>query len=153
MPQPVTCANCGAMMTPQWDGRIYACPYCKTQVQVAISGEQIAAGMALDLTNMDAFLSKLAYTLWQGFQEHTRIDAQGNWVRSIEIHLEPDVFFVRREGQHVVAQHQKIVRGIALRTKQLALDVWVDLLTESLAAQANTNARAAWVLGQLGGKR
>jgi hypothetical protein len=143
------------MMTPAWDGRVYACPFCRTQVQVAITGDQLAAGMALDLTNIDAFLARLAYALWQGFSEHTRIDAQGpgNSVRMIEIHLEPDVFSVRREGQHVVAQHQKIVRGIALRTKELALDAWVGMLTDCLAAQANTNARAAWVLGQLGGKR
>ncbi|HEY8072627.1 MAG TPA: hypothetical protein VIF62_00915 [Labilithrix sp.] len=153
MSQPVACSNCGAMMTPQWDGRTYACPFCKTKVQVAISGDQIAAGMSLDLTNIDAFLARLAFTLHQGFHEHTRIEAQGNWVIAIEIHLEPDVYMVRREGQHAVAHHKKIVRGIALRTKEMPLDQWVALLTDSLAAQANTNARAAWVLGQLGGKR
>jgi hypothetical protein len=141
------------MMVPQWDGRVHACPYCKTQVQVAISGDQIAAGMALDLANVDAFLSRLANTLYQGFSEHTRINAQGNYVLGIEIHLEPDVFMVRREGQHAVAQHQKMVRGIALRTHTLALDVWVQMLTDALANHANTNARAAWVLGQLGGQR
>lgn len=154
MSHPVPCNNCGAMMVPAWDGRVYSCPFCKTQGQVAISGDQIAAGMALDLSNIDAFLGRLAYTLWQGFAEHTRIDAQGNWVRSIEVNLEPDVFMIARDPQnHAVAHHKKIVRGVALRTKQLALDVWVDLLTESLANHANTNARAAWVLGQLGGKR
>lgn len=140
-------------MQPAWDGRVYACPFCKTQCQVAITGDQIAAGLALDLSNIDNFLARLAHTLWQGFAEHTRIDAQGTWVRSIELHLEPDVFLVQREGRHAVAQHKKIVRGIALRTKQLPLDVWLDLLTGALAEHANTNARAAWVLAQLGGAR
>ena len=153
MSQPVACANCGAMMVPQWDGRLYACPYCRTQVQVAITGAQIAAGMALDLANVDAFLSRLANTLYQGFSEHTRIEANGNYVIGVEIHLEPDVFMVRREGQHAVAQHKKIVRGVALRTRTLSLDVWVEQLTGALAEHANTNARAAWVLGQLGGRR
>jgi hypothetical protein len=153
MSEAVSCNNCGAMMTPAWDGRLYVCPYCRTQVQVAITSDQIAAGMALDLANVDAFLSKLAGTLWQGFQENTRIQAQGQWVQSIEVNLEPDVFLVHREGQHAVAQHKKIVRGVALRTKTLSLDVWVGLLTEALATHANTNARAAWVLAQLGGKR
>jgi hypothetical protein len=122
-------------------------------MQVAISGEQIAAGMALDLQNVDAFLSRLAATLWQGYAEHTKIQAQGQWVQSIELDLDPDVFLVHREGQHAVAQHKKVVRGVALRTKQLSLDVWVNLLTDALAHHANTNARAAWVLAQLGGRR
>jgi hypothetical protein len=151
MSQPVACTNCGAMMVPAWDGRVYACPFCKTKCQVAITGDQIAAGMALDLSNIDAFLGRLAYALFQGFSEHTRIDAQGHFVRSIEIHLEPNVFLVSRDpSNRAVAQHKKIVRGVALSTKTIALDAWVDMLTKSLASQANTNARAAWVLAQLG---
>jgi hypothetical protein len=140
------------MMVPQWDGRLYTCPFCRTQVQVAITGQQLAAGMALDLANVDSFLSRLAGTLWQGFAEHTRIEANGAFVIGIEITLDPDVFSVRREGQHAIAHHKKVVRGIALRTRAMPLDQWVQMLTDALAAHANTNARAAWVLGQLGGR-
>jgi|SRR5579883_2888088 len=153
MSSPVPCNYCGAMMVPQFDGRTYACPYCKTQMQVAIGADQIAAGMALDLANVDRFLSHLANTLHQGFHEHTRIDANGTVVMAIEINLEPEVFMARREGQHVVAQHKKVVRGIALRTQTLPLDRWVEMLTQALATHANQNARAAWVLGQITGRR
>jgi hypothetical protein len=139
------------MMVPAWDGRVYACPFCKTQCQVAISSDQIAAGMALDLSNIDAFLSRLAAALWQGVQDRTRIEAHGQWVRSIQIDPDPYVYIVSRDPQNrAVAQHKKVVRGVALRTKTVPLDAWVDMLTDSLAAHANTNARAAWVLGQLG---
>ena len=137
-------------MTPQWDGRVYACPYCRTQMQVAIGADQIAAGMAVDLANVDVFLSKLAQTLHQGFSERSSIQANGTYVMAIEINLDPDHFHVHREGQHAVATHKKVVRGVALRTKTLALDVWYEQLTEALAGYANTNARAAWVLGQIG---
>lgn len=150
MSSPVQCNNCGAMMTPQWDGRVYACPYCRTQMQVAIGADQIAAGMAVDLSNVEAFLAKLANTLSQGFSEHTRIEASGPVVLAIEIQLDPDHFHVKREGQHAVATHKKVVRGVALRTKTLSLDVWYAQLTEALANHANTNARAAWVLSQIG---
>jgi hypothetical protein len=153
MTAPVRCDNCGATMTPHFDGRLYTCAYCRAQVQVAIGADQIARGMALDLANVDAFLARLANTLSQGFAEHSRIEANGSYVMAIEVLLEPDVFMVRREGQHAVAQHKKVVRGIALRTATLPLDRWVELLTESLANHANTNARAAWVLGQIGGRR
>jgi hypothetical protein len=147
---PVPCANCGAMMVPQPDGRTYACTYCNTRVQVAIEGRQIAAGMRLDLANADAFLAQLAQTLSTGFAEGTRIDAHGGQVRSIEVTIEQDVFLARREGQRIVAQHRRVVRGVALRTVKHPLDKWVKLLTDALAAEANTNARAAWVLSQIG---
>jgi hypothetical protein len=140
------------MMAPEPDGRTYACAYCRTRVQVAIDGRQIAAGMQADFSSADRFLSSLANTLSQGFAEHTVIHAQERYVLGIEVHLDPDKFFVRREGQHMVAQHQKVVRGIALRTATLPLDRWFELLCDALAAHANTNARAAWVLGQITGQ-
>jgi hypothetical protein len=140
-------------MAPGPDGRVVGCRYCGTRIQAAIGADQIAAGMALDLSNIDAFLGRLAATLQQGFAEHARIESSGSHVASIEVSLEPDVFSVRREGGHAVAQHKKIVRGIALRTSTVPLDRWVDLLLAALAAHANENARAAWVLGQFGGPR
>ena len=149
----VQCTGCGANMAPQADGRVHACPYCGAAIQVAIAADQLAAGMALNLQDVDAFLSRLANTMSQGFQEHTRIEANGRTVMLIEINLEPEVFVVRREGQHAVAQHKKVVRGIALKNTTLQLDRWVTMLTTALAKHANENARAAWVLGQLGGSR
>jgi len=139
------------MMTPQWDGRVYTCPFCRTQMQVAIGADQIAAGMAIDLANVDAFLTKLATTLSQGFTEHTQIQANGAVVMVIEVHLDPDHFHVHREGQHAVATIKKVVRGVSLKTKTVSLDIWYTQLTQALATHANTNARAAWVLGQIGG--
>lgn len=149
--KPVACKNCGAMMTPQADGRTYACNFCKTRLQVAVEGHQIAAGMRLDLSNVDAFLSQLAHTLATGFAESCRIHADAHAVHSIEVTLDPDVFLVHREGPRVVTRHKKMVRGIALRTETLDMDRWVKLLTEALARHANTNARAAWVLARLNG--
>ncbi len=140
-------------MAPAWDGRAYKCRFCSAVTQVAIGGDQIAAGMAVDLSNVDAFLAKLANTLHQGFSEHARIEARGTYVTAIEVNLEPDFFHVHREGAQAVTSHKKVVRGIALRTKQLPIDVWFEQLTRALADHANANARAAWVLSQLGGRR
>jgi hypothetical protein len=146
---PIPCQNCGAMMAPEADGRTYACGFCHTRVQVAIDGAQIAAGMRLDLSNAEALIAHLANTLSQGYAEHTRIHAQGSYVHAIEVDTEPDVFVLKREGHRLLAQHKKVVRGIALRTETLALDRWVQLLTDALARLANSNARAAWVLAQI----
>ena len=149
--QLVPCANCGAPMTPQQDGRTYACTYCNTRVLVAVDGGQIAAGLRLDLANLDGFLAQLANTLSAGYAEYTQIHANGRVVHGIEVNIEPDVFIARREPHGLIAQHKRLVRGIALRTETLALERWIELLTAALARHANTNARAAWVLAQLGG--
>ncbi len=150
---PVDCSNCGAKMHPGPDGRVYVCGYCNTQVQVALAGDQIAAGMRLDLANVEMLLAQLANTLSQGFSEHTRIHAEGRVVHVIEVDVDPDRFAIRREHGGVVAEHKKMVRGVALKTTKLPLDKWVHQLSEALARAANENARAAWVLSQLGGHR
>lgn len=148
---PVPCTHCGAMMTPLGDGRTYQCHYCNTRMVVAVEGHQLAAGMRLDLGNIDTFLGQLANTLHAGYAECTRIQAQGSYVHAIEVTLDPDGFSIRREGAGVIAQHKKMVRGIALKTNTLALPKWVEMLTEALARQAASNTRAAWVLAQLTG--
>ena len=139
------------MMNPQGDGRTYVCAFCHTRVLVAVEGHQIAAGMRLDLSNIDGFLGQLANTLHAGYAESTRITAQGAYVQAIEVTIEPDGFIVRREGAGVVAQYKKMVRGIALKTSTLPLDQWVEKLTAALARQAGSNTRAAWVLARLTG--
>jgi hypothetical protein len=153
MQGPIDCRNCGAKMTPQGDGRLYVCPYCRTHVQVGIGADQIAAGFAVDLQNVDAFLARLANALHQGFLESSRIEANGGYVTALEVNLEPDVFLAKREGGHVVTQHKRVVRGIALKTATLPIDRWYEMLTQALSRHANQNARAAWVLGQIGGSR
>ncbi len=140
-------------MQPEADGRTFACRYCGSRIQVAIDADQIARGMAVDLSNLEEFVQKLASALGQGFAEHSQIRAQGQVVHAIELRLEPDHFALEREGSAFVARHKKIVRGIALRTATLPLDLWFQKLTEALARHANQSSRAAWVLSQLTGQR
>ena len=149
---PIDCNVCGAPMTPQSDGRTYVCRYCNAQVQVAIEGHQIAAGMRLDLANADAFLAQLAAMLAAGFGAQTRVDAEGGRVVGLEVNLDPDVFLAHRESHGVVAKHRRVVRGIALRTATVPLERWVEQLTAALAKHANDNARAAQVLAELAGR-
>ncbi|MGH7298006.1 MAG: hypothetical protein ACRELB_23910, partial [Polyangiaceae bacterium] len=58
---PVNCHHCGAPMQPGADGRLYSCGYCGTKAQVGIGADQIAAGMALDMSNVETFLGHLAH--------------------------------------------------------------------------------------------
>jgi methyl coenzyme M reductase gamma subunit len=140
-------------MEPQADGRTFACRYCGSKIQVAIDGEQIARGMQVDLANLEDFVAKLATALSQGFAEHSTIEARGRVVHAISLALDPDHFVLHREGSEFVTRHKKVVRGVALKTAVLPLDQWFQKLTDALARHANQNARAAWVLSQLGGPR
>jgi len=150
--QPVRCGQCGAPMQPGADGRTFACTYCGTQVQAAIDGAQLAAGLKLDLADADAFLHGLATALHGALGERTKIKLHGDRIQHFEINLDPDLFVVKRESHGVVAQHKKLVRGVALKTATHPLDRWVQLLTKALAAHANENARIAQVLASLRGQ-
>jgi hypothetical protein len=138
-------------MEPEPDGRTFGCRYCGSKIQVAIDGAQIARGMQVDLSNLEDFVIKLATALSQGFAEHAKIEARGQVVHTINLMLEPDHFALERSGSEFVTKHKKMVRGIALKTAVLPLNQWFNKLTEALARHANQNARAAWVLSQLGG--
>ena len=136
-------------MQPGADGRVYKCGYCGTQAQVAVGADQVAAGMSLDLSNVDALLAQLARMLQQVVPQEVRVSSNGAHVHAIELMLEPDGFLLRREGQHVVSQHKKVVRGVALKSKDVPLQQWVEPLAQALSRHANVNAQAGQLAAQL----
>ena len=149
MSTQIRCSNCGAMMKPAADARVHVCEYCGAQAQVAIDGDQLAAGLRLDLQNVEHFMFQLAHSLHQGLAGRSRFETVGERVELFELNLDPDMFVARREAQGLIAQHRKMVRGIALKTAVLPIDRWVEKLTNALAAHANENARVAQVLARL----
>jgi hypothetical protein len=150
---PVNCHHCGAPMQPDADGRLYKCGYCGTQSQVGIAADQIAHGMALDMSNVEHFLGQLARSLQQAVPTQVRIEAAGPRVVGLEVNLDPDQFILRHDGGRVTSQYKKLVRGIALKTKELPLEEWVSMLSQSLARHANNNAHIGALAAQLGGRR
>ncbi len=144
-----SCGNCGAPMDPGSDGRTLSCKYCGKREQVAIEGNQIAAGLKFDLANADAFLARLATALGGSFADLTQVQREGDRVVSFEMNLDPDLFLVKRGPRGLVAQHKKMVRGIALKTTTVPLERWAEMLVASLASHANTSAGAAHVLERI----
>lgn len=137
-------------MIPGGDGRTYACEYCDAKVLVAVDGGQIAQGMALDLANIDTFLTQLADALSTTIPEHLKVQRHGAHVVAIEIAFPSDVFLAKRDPQGIVAQQKKLVRGVALKTATHPLDHWYEQLMRALAKLANENARAGAALSRLG---
>jgi hypothetical protein len=149
----VECHHCGAPMQPDVDGRLFSCGFCGTKTQVGIAADQIAHGMALDMSNVEHFLGQLARQLQQAIPQQVRVEGSGAHVAGMEVNLDPDMFVLRHEGGHVVAQYKKLVRGIALKTRDLPLDEWVGKLGEALARHANANAQVGALAAQLRGRR
>jgi hypothetical protein len=145
------CQNCNAMMTPNTDGRTLSCPFCNAKLQVAVGADQIAKGLQLDRTNIDAFVWELSHALHDGMKERAKLQLEGKHVLLFELDLGNDFFIVLRESGSVITRHKKMVRGIALKTTTHPVDRWVELLSKALAAFANENARVAQVLSQLQG--
>jgi hypothetical protein len=152
MTKVVQCDSCGAVMRPTADGRVFYCDYCRSHKQVAIDEEQLAQGLALDMTNVHQFLHDLSAALHHAFPDKTRVSRVGHVIELIELNLDPHLFIAKREhtGEYS-AHYKKLVRGVALKTKVLTLDVWVKDLTKSMAEHANNNARVASVLARLRG--
>lgn len=151
MATQVKCQNCGAVMTPGADGRTYTCAFCDAKLQAALSTDQVAAGLKLDLGNVEAFFFQLATSLHGSMGERTKLQLDGQRVLRFELLFEKDAFVVAREGGGVVTQHKKLVRGVALKTTPHPMDKWVALLVKALTTHANENARVAQVLAQLPG--
>ena len=150
MTKVVQCDSCGATMTPTADGRVFGCPFCKSRKQVAIDEEQLAAGLRLDLSNVHQFLHDLSEALRHAMPEKTKVLRNATHIEHLELNLDPHLYLAKREhtGEYS-AQYKKLVRGVALKTKTLTLDVWVKDLTKSIAEHANQNARVASVLARL----
>lgn len=138
------------MVPSQVDGRTYHCPHCDAQVQAAIDGAQIAAGMHLDLANVAAFMHGLATALRHGFGDDVVVTTGGDGhVAVVEIDFDPHRFTIKRERAKLVGQVKKLVRGVALKTKEHPIPEWVALLHEAIAQQLNDNTRVTEVLARL----
>jgi hypothetical protein len=153
MTRVVQCDSCGATMKPSADPRVFGCDFCKSVKQVAIDEDQLALGLHLDLSNVNRFMHDLSVALRHAFPEKTRVHHEEQELVLIELNLDPHMYIAKRERTgDFSAVYKKLVRGVALKTKTLTLDVWVKDLTKSMADHANQNARVALVLARLKGE-
>ena len=153
MTSQIRCENCGAPMKPyEADVRKYWCEFCQAVRQVGIDSEQLAVGLALDLSNIEAFITGLAASMLKAMPGKTRILHEGTRIVLVELNLDPHLYSTKREpAGHFTASYKKLVRGIALKTKVMQLPQWVEALTQALADHANENAHVAQMLVALKG--
>lgn len=151
--EQIRCDNCGALMDAPADGRKYVCSFCNAEQLVAIDGSQIAAALRSDMADVEAFLAQLAAALANAVPERTRVQHDGVRMVHLEVLFEKDAFVAKRQPDGLVAQHKKMVRGVALKTVTHPLHRWVDLLSAALASHANTSGQVAEALAKRSGGR
>lgn len=144
------CSNCGAPLTQAGpDVRKGVCQFCGTELVVAIDSAQIAAGMALDMANADAFMTQLARSLGHAFGQRAKIHWDRGRIVKVELDLGKELYVAVLDVDQVNGQIKKMVRGVALKTTHLPIDEWVGKLHAAIATHVTTNAKAATALAQL----
>jgi hypothetical protein len=150
MSEGSNCNNCGAPTKASGpDVRKGVCAFCGVELTFAIDSAQVAAGMALDTANADAFMAQLAKAFGHGFGDRAKVEWRSGRIVKVSLDLGKDMFVAVREFDTVSGQRKKMVRGVALKTMTPPIEEWVAMLHEAIAAHLDTNGRAASALAQL----
>jgi hypothetical protein len=102
----------------------------------------LAASLRADAVDLKAFVEALAVKLTESFPARVRVDRSGGrlrgkgGVRRLVVKLGDGEYELVSDGGQVLSTRKVIVRGIALRTEQLALEEWIDRLAGELVLEA-----------------
>jgi len=111
--------------------------------------ELFAASLRADKADIRTFLDALAVKLEGSLPDYTRVSRQGGIfsrerpVKEIAVSLGEYHYRIGRERpESLVAVRAHVVRGIVLKTEQIAVDQWIEELSEALAQLAGRSAQA-----------
>ncbi len=117
--------------------------------------EQLAAGLRADSRDLSTFLEVLADKFSGALPGRVKVEYQGGMlrrhkqVRRILIQLGEDRFEVAREQGAVLARRVRVVRGIALKTEELAVDSWLAELSRALVREGQSTSEGRIALERL----
>jgi len=115
--------------------------------------ELLAASLRADSTDLEAFIPTLAAKLSDALPEQVEVDRSGilgrGRIRRIEVFVGEHRYELQCERRGVRPSRARIVRGIVLKTEELALDEWIDALSRDLAEEAGTSERSRLALERL----
>jgi hypothetical protein len=100
----------------------------------------LTSALSADLADLNIFLEVLAQKLEGALPSATVVEYQGGLfgrnkkVRRVAVTLGDLCYAVARQGNSVIAQRSKVVRGISLKNDQIGLDVWVGEFSSAMAA-------------------
>ena len=111
--------------------------------------ELLAASLRADSSDTKAFLEALATKLEGSLPDRTTVTRHSSLfsrehpVKEIAVSLGEYHYRIGRERpESLVAVRAHVVRGIVLKTEQIAVDQWIEELSEALAQLAGRSAQA-----------
>jgi hypothetical protein len=117
----------------------------------------LAASLRADARDLELFLEVLAAKLTEALPAAVAVEREGGLlarrrVKRVAVELDEHRYELARAPGGVAGRHSHQVRGITLKTEQLALDDWITALSRHLAesARVSEQGRAA-LLRLLGG--
>lgn len=121
-----------------------------------MSFEILASSLRADLTDTGGFLGALAEKLGGALPALCQVERKGGLfskekrVQRLTLELGEHRYAIEHAGQGGLrASRTKIVRGISLKTEELAVETWIDELSRDLSAHAARNSQARLALERL----
>lgn len=119
----------------------------------ALQVDVIACSLQMDKSESGDLLEFLAAKLSSALPEETEI-TRGGWILSskrpvvdLTVKLGEQGFQMQREKRgSITARQMKIVRGVVLKTEEVAVEQWVQNLAAALSLQAEKNSQTRQAL-------
>jgi hypothetical protein len=117
--------------------------------------EVLAASLRADTSDTAVFLEALATKLEDALPGQVAVERKGRLfggpkrVRRIEVRAGDTHYEIEAEGGVASARRRTVVRGIALKSEDLALDAWIDELSGDLLALAQRSEQGRIALQRL----
>jgi hypothetical protein len=115
----------------------------------------LAASLRADAGDTAAFLDALAARLEGAFPGQVEVERKGRLfggakhARRIAVRLGDSHYEIAGDGGAIVARRRNVVRGIALKSEDLAVEAWIENLSRDLIALAESSERDRLALERL----
>jgi hypothetical protein len=113
----------------------------------------VAAYLRADTGDLRVFVEALTSKLEQSFPGRCRVRRAGLFgkgsVRQISVEVGEGRYQLTHAGGAVVTRRSSVVRGISLKSDELALDEWLDSLAAEVVAEAGRSERGRLALERL----
>jgi hypothetical protein len=115
----------------------------------------LAASLRADTGDSAAFLEALATRLEGALPGQVEVERKGRLfggakrVRRIGVRLGDAEYVLEADGGAVAARRRTVVRGIAVKSEELAVEAWIDALSADLLALARSSERGRAALERL----
>jgi hypothetical protein len=113
----------------------------------------VAASLRADADDLRFYVESLTTKLEQSFPGRCRVRRAGllgkGSVRQLSVAVGDSRYELTYDGGAVSTQRSSVVRGISLKSEELALDEWIDSLAVQVVAEADRSERGRLALEKL----